>query len=1098
MKKLLFFLLGFLAVCLTLGAQNAFTVKGKVCDEQGQPVVGAVVLLQGSRNVAAQTGADGSYSIRIPSGTADPVLEFNILGYETAVEHVSGRSLLDVILAEENNQLNEVVVVGYGTQKKVNLTGSVSSIDFETITEGRTIVSTSAALAGLTPGMSVTQTSGHPGEDAATIRIRGMGTFSADAASPLVLVDGVEWSMEDVNPNDIANISVLKDAASTAIYGTRASNGVILITTKTGDEKAPKVTYSFKEIMQTPYTNQFLCTNYARTMEVINEACDNEGRVHLYSQASINAWKAAELTPNELTEQGVPYWQAYPNTDWFSEIFSTGFSSEHNLSVTGGSKRVRYMVSAGYLDNKGIMNRFDIKSGTKKYNIRANIEADVNDWISFGTRIFGQRQEYGRANVLAAFRNLGTPGTPVGGPGAWGVASNNVEESDNAINAVQKLAGSTGTDVAHRLSTTGYLKLHPFKGFSLEGSFNYSPIIREKQSWAKQSNGQYWNYRLNVPTKEPVLAEAEAGFSVDRSYMTTTEALARYDVSLGAHEIGALLGYSNQQSFAWSWNGTRKGAASWDLPAFNTYSEMKDLDGNPIEGWALQSFFGRLNWAFRDKYLAEADFRVDGSSKFGPKSRYGFFPSASVGWKIHKEDFMAGTRSWLDNLKLRFSLGRVGNCDGIGNYQWQATYSAENVVYEGVPTSGFVTTEQSNLTLSWETTRVANLGLDAGFFKNRLTAEVDLYDRLTSGILYTPRTYLTMGFLATVPANRGKLDNRGVELSLNWKDRIGKDFHYWVGTNFSFNRNRVVSFKGPLVKEWRDGEYYTNFADAIEMIPQDHFYSAQATTEGGYICEGRTMGEHYLLELYHGTGEGYTGGEVDINAGPVDGMIRTESDMLWVQKMLASGYMFSNNVSAKKDQLWYGDFIYADRDGDKNYGDDDDREFNGHSAIPTTLLGINLGCSWRGLDLSMTWSGAFGFWILWTNSWNLPSVGQASSLALRIMDDHYFYDPDNPADERTNLTGNYPRLLYGNARSNGESSNFYEYKGDYLKLKSAQLGYTLPETLTRKAWMQQLRIFVSGENLLTLTSYPGIDPEKGSSISHPLMRQVTVGAQVTF
>ena len=349
-----------------------------------------------------------------------------------------------------------------------------------------------------------------------------------------------------------------------------------------------------------------------------------------------------------------------------------------------------------------------------------------------------------------------------------------------------------------------------------------------------------------------------------------------------------------------------------------------------------------------------------------------------------------------------------------------------------------------------------------------------------------------------VPANKGKLDNKGVELSLNWKDRIGKDFHYWAGANISYNRNRVVSFKGKLIKEWRDGEYYSNFADAVEMIPQDHFYSAQATTEGGYICEGHAMGEHYLLQLYHGTGEGYTGGEVDINAGPVDGMIRTETDMQWVQKMLASGYMFSSNVSAKKDQIWYGDFIYADRDGDKNYGDDDDRDFNGRSANPTTLLGLNFGCSWKGFDFSMNWSGAFGFWILWTNSWNLTSVGQASSLQLRIMDDHYFYDPDNPSDDRTNINGTYPRLLFGNARTNGSASDFYEYKGDYLKLKSAQIGYTLPETITRKAWMQQLRFFISGENLLTLTSYPGIDPEKGSSISHPLMRQVTLGAQVTF
>ena len=345
-------------------------------------------------NEATVTDADGNWNLAVKDPQA--TLQFSCLGYKNLSEPINGRNVINVTMQTDNVMLEETVVVGYGVQKKVNLTGSVAAIDFSDIAQSRPIVSTSAALAGMAAGLSVMQTSGQPGDDAATIRIRGNGSFTVndnvDANAPLVLVDGVEWSMENVNPNDIASISVLKDAASTAIYGTRAANGVILITTKSGEEGRPQISYSYKGILQMPYNKLHFVSDYARHMELINESCDNLGTSRIFSQSNIDLWREKAADPYGLTEQGVPNYAAYPNTDWFDEIFETGFSQEHNLSVSGGSKTVRYLISMGYLDNEGVMGRFGIDSGTRKINFRANVEANVTKWFTMGTRIFGQRE----------------------------------------------------------------------------------------------------------------------------------------------------------------------------------------------------------------------------------------------------------------------------------------------------------------------------------------------------------------------------------------------------------------------------------------------------------------------------------------------------------------------------------------------------------------------------------------------------------------------------------------------------------------------------------------------------------------------------------
>ena len=479
--------------------------------------------------------------------------------------------------------------------------------------------------------------------------------------------------------------------------------------------------------------------------------------------------------------------------------------------------------------------------------------------------------------------------------------------------------------------------------------------------------------------------------------------------------------------------------------------------------------------------------RADGSSRFGSNNRYGIFPSFSAGWKIHEERFMEGTEDWLSNLKLRASWGKAGNNQGIGNYAWQAVYATQNVVVDGSGSKGLYISSLSNADLKWETTATTDIGLDMGFFDNRLTAEIDYYRKNTTDILYTPTIYMTMGEVSGVPSNLGSVVNKGVELALNWKSRIGKDFSYYAGVNFSYNKNRVTRFKGDLVKTWTDGVYTNNLSDVT------------AGYGSGKLCEGHALGEHYLRRLYKGNGRGYRGGAVDVNAGPKDGMIRTQQDFEWVQAMLETGYTFNGVTALSKDQLWYGDLIYADRNGDGNYGDDNDMDFNGRTSTPSYNLGVNLGFAWKGLDFNMTWSGAFDYYIIWNALYyNGTQTTNGHGISERVADNHYYFDPENPADARTNLKGAYPRLTFGTPGDNRQASEFYEYKGDYLKLKNVQIGYTLPSRITKKFYVQQLRFFVSGENLLTITDYPGLDPEKGSAIGYPLMRSVTFGAQITF
>lgn len=1077
-----------LLIPMLLLGQQSVEVKGVVLDELGMPLIGVSVVEEGTTN-GSMTDIDGHYLLNLQK--PDPSISFSFIGFTKKTVKVNQQATINITLMEESSYLDEIVVVGYGVQKKVNLSGSVVSVDFSDAIKGRPTMNVSSALGGLIPGLNATQSSGQPGSDGATIRIRGTGSFGL-GSDPLVLVDGVEWNMNNINPHDVENISVLKDAASTAIYGSRGANGVILITTKKGKGK-PNISYSFSGIVQKPYSDLKFINDYSRYMGLVNEATENMGTSNLFSKNSIDEWIAASQNPHGVNKYGVPNYVAYPNTDWFDEIFHTGFSQEHNVSISGGADKTSYLISLGYLDNQGVMNRWNLNSSTQKYNFRVNLETEPLSWLKVGTRIFGQKQDYGMANISNGFKYLyqTTPGIYPGEPDYWGIPALTSEESTNANNLFRQMAGGTGYNKAFRLNTSMYAIVSPYKGVSLEGTFNYSPIFTDRSSYSRK-NGS-WNYVEDIRSSNTVLENATITNRSGREYNQSVELLARYNTTLYKdHEIGAIFGFSAKQTFGKAFSVTKRGATDWVLHDLNTYQLLESAGSNSIAKDGLLSYFGRINYGYKQRYLFEANLRYDGSSRFGKDERWASFPSFSGAWRISEENFMENTKSYLSNLKLRLSWGQVGN-NGIPIYKWQSTYSSGNVVVDGNPQTGLFVDELGNNKLKWETSTTTNIGLDFGFFNNRLTAEVDLYNKKTTDILYTPSLYLSMGNVNPSPDNIGAMYNRGVELSLAWNGNIGKDISYHINSNFSYNKNKITSFLGQLEKYWT----YDEFGNKVSYV--NNFAQVSSGRVGGYLTENKQYGEYYIHKVYGGTGEGYTGGAVDIKAGPKDGMIRTEEDMRWVQAMLDSGYSFGGMKTIGKDQLWYGDILYDDVNGDMNYGNDDDKTFNGHSATPKYNLGINLGISYKDFDLSMTWAGAMGFHLLWNdNYYNSTLVSHGHGIIEHIANDHYFYDPKTPNDPRTNLTGHFPRLTYGTTFNNRSSSNFYLYKGDYLKLKNAQIGYTVPKKITQKLFISKLRAYVSMQNILTITDYPGQDPEKGTEIGYPLMRQISFGTQITF
>lgn len=1086
-QRLAILLLVFL-LPLTLLAQTK-TITGTVTDESGMPVAGASVFVKNTKNGTTTDNA-GKFTITAQEGAT---LEITSVNFELATLVVGDQSVVSISLKVKPGSLGDVVVVGYATQKKVNMTGSVASISAADLAS-RPVTNVSSALAGLAPGVFVRQSSGKPGSDGANIYIRGVGTLNN--SSPLVLVDGIIGSMDAVNPDDIQSMSVLKDAASAAIYGSLAANGVILITTKKGTKGKTNVTYSGYVTQTQPINKIDFVTNYARHMRLINESLTNLGQATLFSDARIQEWEAATANPNGTNVNGVPNWLAYPNTDWYDAVLRKRAGQNHNISVSGGSDKVAYLLSMNYLNNPGLMQN----TGTERYQFRANLEAKINKVITVGTQTFASMQTFGMANTDNVFNFLSqtTPGVYPYYNGKFGYPSA-PEESANANNIVSYLYGTGGRDLESRFNTTLYATFNIYKGLSFESRFNYQTRFEERNSHTNPTDR--WDFATNtLRFASPTPDLLSTSYAFNKDYRLTIDQVLRYNTRIGSdHEIGALVGYNEWYFNYYDFNASKLGLIDYTITTLGSAGNTSNNAGGQEYDRAVRSWFGRVNYAFKGKYLVEGNLRYDGSSRFAKSNRWGYFPSVSAGWRISDENFFQGLSSTLSNVKLRASWGKLGNFGATNNgsasdYAYQAVYSAVPYSFNGLAAAGLRQGSIANLGLQWESTTQTNIGLDATLFRS-LNVEIDWYNRLTDGILTTPPIPLVLGTASAPIQNTAAVLNRGIELNLNWNKKLG-DVNLSVGGNFAYNYNEVTKYKGALQEGWTTD------------VNGNRVYSTNigAVSNNGansMILENHMMYDFYIFNRYRGDGS-YTNGDgsVNISGGPKDGMIRTADDLNWVRAMIAAGYSFAPvsgvATSSNKNLLNYGDFIYADNNGDGIYGNTFDRKFTGTSTTPKYNFGFNVNVSWKGFDLSMLWAGATGMEYYWNDGYNTVATRNGFHVTERIANDHYYYNEANPSDPNNNINGKYPRLKYNSDAQNLAYNDFWLYNASYFKLKNLQIGYTIPAHISSKALISRARVYVSGENLLLITKYPGLDPEIGSSVGYPTMRQFAAGVTVTF
>ncbi len=757
-------------------------IKGKVTDEKGGALPGVSIKVKGSKT-GTVTDQSGNYSLTVTENNA--VLIFSYIGYTIQEVASEGKTNINVVLKEENASLTEVVVVGYGTQKKVNLTGSVSTVAAQELIK-RPAPNASVLLQGKVPGLQIIQNSAQPGLENPSIQIHGVGTFGATGNNPLVLIDGVPGSLSNINPNMIENISVLKDAASAAIYGVQGANGVILVTTKMGTQGRMNIEYSYNYGIQKPAGVPDLIWNSAEFMELSNEGINRTGQniAKRYSQEQIDAYRNGNGSAQ------------FPNTNWTDLMFKNASMQQHFLSVNGGEGKTTYNFGLGYLDQKGIL----INTGYKKYNASLNFKTKMNKIVTFGSNINfmqGDRRDpvdNAENLVLSIYAQhpLWSPYLP---DGSGRVVSKAYDFETTNQNAYAVMQTSKDLNKEYGISGISYLNLNLAKGLvgEIRGAVRYNTDRQTAQRiplptflFQPDNQGVYkpqQNYLGNFITLRKTQQE---------SVNYTAYATLSYDETFNEkHHFTAVGGY-NQENFNYEQQaGFRRDFPSPNLPDLNAGGNDAQTANGYAYQWALQSVFGRVNYAFDERYLFEATVRYDGSSRFRAGKRWGMFPALSAGWRISQEAFLKDSE-WISNIKLRGSWGQLGN-QNIANYPYQNLLDYGNYVYD-ILNTGVVSQNLSDPNITWETTTAAGVGLDFDFFKGKLTGTFDYFNKKTKDILRVAQLPDFVGMGAPT-VNSGAMKNTGFEFIISHKNKIGQ-VGYEIGANFYTYKNTVTKF-GP-------------------------------------------------------------------------------------------------------------------------------------------------------------------------------------------------------------------------------------------------------------------------------------------------------------
>ena len=1062
----------FLLCMIPLG-MSAQTVKGTVSDEAGEPIIGATVKVQGS-NDATVTDFDGNFSIKASSNAT---LVISYIGYESQEVKVGGKSNITVTLKEDNTTLNDVVVIGYGTMKKKLVTGATVQVKGEDIAKMNT-TSALEAMQSSTPGVQITQSSSQPGKGY-KVYIRGIGTTGN--STPLYVIDGVAGgSLDDINPADIETIDVLKDAASAAIYGARAANGVILVTTKQGKAGKVEVTYNGAIGWSNAYKRPQLL-NASQYMTIIDEYTFNTSGQKL-------DWSG--YVPQDIITKVNSGWTG---TDWWG-AFENKNAVQHNHSVTltGGTDRSKFAMSYTYTGNEGIMGA-DKASYYKRHTIRLNsdhvlLKAKDFDAITIGENIsisYNKSHDLAEDGMYWSYIHSLLQTSPLmpqyaengdiyyyqdyDGNVKYGKGWNASLFSNPWENLEKGGFNSMAESRNVNANATAFLTIQPIKGLRLRSQFNYS--------WG---SGAYRNY--NEPRSSGYGNATSPIYSVNQSAWLNTnwsiENTITYDLPIiNGHKISAMVGQSFQ-STAWSFNiggsnkvnygeqlATLKG---WDSAWLSNVKLVNATDatltGKPNDEEYLASWFGRLTWDWNETYMATVTVRRDGSSIFTDGKRWGTFPSVSVGWVVSNEKFMDSTKSWLDFFKIRASWGQNGNC-AIDKYQYLATIALSGEAYDsgykfssdmatsvaGTPNVGAYANIVPNPDLTWETSEQLDFGFDARFLNSRLGVNFDWYKKTTKDWLITGPQIAING---TNPAaiNGGDVKNTGIELALTWNDRIGKDFSYNVGVNFTTNKNEVTRIA--------NDNQYINGPGGVLSQGTEYIYRAQV---------GKPIGYFY--------GMSYSG-------------IWQTQDQIDAAKAAGQPVL---------DGALPGDMIWDDWNGDGKItyaeGSDCDRHEIGNPN-PDVMLGINLGLSFKGFDFAVNGAGAFGQQIMrsYRSFSDAPYQNYDTSILNRWVGEG---------------TGNQAHISSTGSENVNWVSTRYMEDADYFKIKTVTLGYDF-KNLWKSCPFQQLRLYVQAQNLYTFTKYTGLDPEVGNNAGgngwasgidlglYPPSRTYLVGASIKF
>ncbi|WP_337942153.1 TonB-dependent receptor [Parabacteroides sp.] len=995
--------------------QQKNLVTGIVTDTKGEPIIGANVVEKGTTN-GTVTDLEGRFSLNVASDDATLIISY--IGYVENELSAKGKSSLNIVLREDNQALDEVVVVGYGTQKKINLTGAVASVKGEEIVK-RPVMNASNMLQGLMAGVQVTQPTGQPGSNT-SIQIRGMGTFSDAGSSPLVLIDGVEGDMNKLDPNVIESVSVLKDAASASIYGSRAANGVILVKTKDGGTKDGKVevSYNFNMGFHSPTKMLDLVTNSADYMEAFNtfRINNNYGVAvpdAMYPQEEIEKYRNA-------TDRNL-----YPNYDWVGNFIKTAPTQMHSLSVSGGDK-TRYNLSLGYFNEEGTMEAF----GYKRYNGQLNVVSDVSSKLKIGGNIVfsrgDQKQEIsGATNYFLCVTSQAPTYRPTLADGSGRYTWRAYDFEMCNWNPYYKQKEETTVTNEYNFSGQAWADLEIIDGlhWNVKGATRYQ---------ANKSKGFSAKNIYMLLYRDDAVKGYQNTSYMDRkdeeTFYTNIHTYLDYAKTFGKHDIGAMVGYSNENN-KYSWlSARRQNFSSPQTPEINAGSPSGQTNGGTSEEWSMQSVFGRVNYAFDSRYLFEANLRYDGTSRMASGNRWGVFPSFSAGWRISEEAFMESSKSWLNNLKIRASWGKLGN-QNIGIYPYQAMleFTGNYPFDDANLQQGVAQKALNNKNIKWETTTTTNIGIDATVF-NRLSLTFEVYKKLTENILRKAQVNSLVGMTAPI-INDGSMKNVGFDLDLRWQDRIEngamKGFTYGVGLTLGSFKNKVVKFGA-----WEDG---------------------------GNVMreEGRPWNTFYLLQA--------------------DGIFQS------AEEIAAAPKQFGENT--QPGMLRYKD---VNNDGVIN---NDDRVPMEDGVFPKCTYGFNLNAEYKGFDLYAFFQGVAGSKV-YVTGWGVQPFQQGTAPTK-----------DQLANAWTPENHSNTHVMLGDPCSYSHPSTYLLQDNSYFRLKTLQVGYTLPKEWISKIGLSKVRFYLSGDNLFTFTDYEGLDPERsgsGTFLAYPQNKVLSFGCNIVY